>query len=90
VGEEKLVECVCTDRMLRALKKNVGGRGRQVNVVLFRAEEKMLRGKKLSSREFHLVYAAIFKPGPCVKYGSPERWERVSREREAQVLLGHI
>ena len=82
-------EVVCRDRLLRVLRAR-RVEGRQVDVVLFRAKEKMLKGKKLNSREFQVVYAAIFKPGPCVKYGSPERWERVSREREAQVLLGHI
>jgi len=76
------------ERVLQALKKKP--EGRQINLVLYHAIEKLLEGKKLNSREFHEVHEALFKPGPCVKYKSPEKWERVLRERDGQNLLGHI
>jgi len=42
--------------------------------------EKLSEGKRLKSPEFDEVYALLFKPGPWVKYSSPEKWERVSRD----------
>jgi len=73
------------DRLLRALERTP--EGQQLDRRLYCAIEKMSKGKRLESHEFHDVYAVLFKPGPCVKYASPEKWERVSREGSARNLI---
>ena len=73
------------DRLLLALKKTP--EGQRLDRKLYTAIEKMSKGKQLKSHEFHEVYAVLFKSGPCVKYGSPEKWERVSRDFSARNLI---
>jgi len=73
------------DRLLLALKRTP--EGQRLDRKLYTAIEKMSKGKKLKSDEFNLVYAILYKPGPYVKYCSPEKWERVTRDHSARNLI---
>jgi hypothetical protein len=73
------------DRLLLALKNTPEAKrlDRKVHIAI----EKLSKGKKLTSQEFHEVHAILFKPGPYMKYTSPEKWERVTRDFSARNLI---
>jgi hypothetical protein len=73
------------DRLLLALKRTL--EGQRLNRKLYSAVEKMSKGKKLNSHEFNEVHDILYRPGPYVKYNSPEKWERVTREFSARNLI---
>ena len=73
------------DRLLFALKRTV--EGQRLDRKLYCAIEKISKGKKLKSEEFNEVFAILYKPGPTVKYLSPEKWERVTRDLAARNLI---
>lgn len=73
------------DRLLLALKRTP--EGQRLDRKLYSAIEKISKGKKLKSDEFNEVYAILYKPGPYVKYSSPEKWERVTRDFSARNLI---
>jgi hypothetical protein len=76
---------VSNDKLLSALKRTP--EGQQLDRNVYTAIEKIGKGKRLKSHEFHEIYDILFKPGPCVKFNSPEKWERVSREFSARNLI---
>ena len=70
------------ERLLNALNKKT--EGPQLSLSLSKGMKKLVERKKLNSHEFHEIYASLFKPGPFVKYVSPEKWERVVRDHSAR------
>ena len=77
-GDLLVNQKVSNDRLLHALKS--APKDQRLDRELCSAAEKLSEGKRLKSLEFDEVYALIFKPGPCLKYINPEKWERVSRD----------
>ena len=73
------------EKLLDALKKTP--EGQRLDRTVHSAIEKINKGKRLKSHEFHEIYTLLFKPGPSVKFLSPEKWERVSREFSARNLI---
>jgi hypothetical protein len=73
------------EKLLDALKKTP--EGQRLDRTVYSAIEKINKGKRLKSIEFHEIYAILFKSGPSVKFVSPEKWERVSREFSARNLI---
>ncbi len=62
---------VSNERLLKTLRKKP--EGHRLNMVLYNAIMKEGRGERLNSREFWEIHSAIFKLGPSVKYGTPEK-----------------
>jgi hypothetical protein len=76
---------VSNDRLLDALKSSP--EGQLLDRTVHSAIEKISKGKKLKSHEFSEVHSLLFKSGPSVKYNSPQKWERISREFSARNLI---
>jgi hypothetical protein len=73
---------VSNDRLLEALRSTP--ECQHLDRAVHSAIEKISKGKKLKSQEFHEIHSLLFKPGPSVKYNNPEKWERISREFAAR------
>ena len=73
------------ERLLLALKRMP--KNQRLDSKLISAMEKLTEGKKLKNDEFSAVYAVLYKPNPYVKYTSPEKWERVTRDLAARNLI---
>jgi hypothetical protein len=61
--------------------------GQRLDRKVYTAIEKLDKGKRLKSHEFLEIHAVLFKPGPCIKFNSPAKWERISREFSARNLI---
>ena len=73
---------ISNERLLDALKNTP--EGQRLDRTVYTAIEKISKGKKLKSHEFHEIHALLFKTGPSIKYNSPEKWERITREFAAR------
>jgi hypothetical protein len=69
-------------RLLKALESTT--EGQRLDRGLYSAKEKISRGKKLKSKEFHRIFNTFYQPGPHTGYRSPEKWERISRDTTAR------
>ena len=78
-GERLVKNKISHDRLLLALENT--HEAKQLDRKLL---ESISKGKRLNSQQFNEVYDILFKPGPCVKYNSPHKWERVTRDNAAR------
>jgi hypothetical protein len=63
--------------LIKCIKKS---QKKKQNETMLKAMEKMGKHKKLKSKEFLEVYQLLWREGPKIKYGNPEKWERVTRD----------
>jgi hypothetical protein len=81
-GELAMNPKISNERLLDALKNTP--ESQRLDRKVHNAIEKISKGKKLKSHEFHEIHALLFKSGPSIKYSNPEKWERITREFAAR------